>query len=364
MTRRPWCLIITFASGLVASQLGAQFVANSAGTGAQASSIASDFRVNFAVPDAPAFSLIDVEPSKILRPQSVRELAVAFSGFQSEGHSFRVPNSFAVEFSPGLLIGGEHLKLADYKPNRWLYRARISAATKHDTVTDAPTLIALGLRTTVIDEADPRWHSAEVLIVTNMTDSINAIYVNARRRLGVRTPEGDIIPLTLTADEQAQVDALNARIKRRWEALKWNAEQLEFAAGAGARAADPSGQSLRAIEYAVWGTYATGLGTTWAHWLLGVKASSARDTSLEEFKSSGTVSSRLYIGTNRYKAFVEGQVAGRQERRPEWLCNSGIELYVAPSIWANFTAALEKSDPTRKSRLVTRFKLKTGLPRV
>ena len=76
------------------------------------------------------------------------------------------------------------------------------------------------------------------------------------------------------------------------------------------------------------------------------------------------MSSRLYIGNNRYKAFVEGQVAGRQERRPEWLFNSGVELYVAASIWGNFTAGWENADPTRKSRLVTRFKLKTGLPRV
>ena len=47
--------------------------------------IASAFKTDFAVPDAPAFLLLGVEPSIIVLPTTVKELAATVSDFASSG---------------------------------------------------------------------------------------------------------------------------------------------------------------------------------------------------------------------------------------------------------------------------------------
>src|SRR5688572_9352368 len=65
--------------------------------------LASKYRVDFAIPDAPAFVLVKVEDSKILRPVSVRDFALGFSNFQDDDGDFDVPDAFGVEVAPFLL---------------------------------------------------------------------------------------------------------------------------------------------------------------------------------------------------------------------------------------------------------------------
>ncbi|HCV43785.1 MAG TPA: hypothetical protein DGH68_09905, partial [Bacteroidetes bacterium] len=141
-----------------------QFVIETAG--ARPDSLQKSFRVDFAIPDAPAFTLLGSEPSNILRPTTVREFSVAFSDFVSNGSSLTIPRTFGVEFSPGLIISGPKLSLTDYRKLDWLYRLRVSAATQRNGNGNSSTDMALGVRTSVIDESDLRHDDAYVATAT------------------------------------------------------------------------------------------------------------------------------------------------------------------------------------------------------
>ena len=91
------------------------------------------FQVDFAIPDAPAFKLLNSEPSSILRPTTVRELTTTFSNFVQNGSSLTIPNAIAIEFSPGLLVSGQTLSLDAYRKLDWWYRLRVSGATLRRT---------------------------------------------------------------------------------------------------------------------------------------------------------------------------------------------------------------------------------------
>ena len=80
-----------------------------------------DYKVDFAIPDAPAFKLLEVDESAILRPQTVRDVAAAFDAFRGQSGTFVVPKQIGVEFSPALIAGSRYLKVSDYATQRFLY---------------------------------------------------------------------------------------------------------------------------------------------------------------------------------------------------------------------------------------------------
>ena len=121
--------------------------------------LAHEHRMNYSVPDAPAFKLLDTDPSNVLKPTSVRELAIGLSDFLRSDNSIVLPQSFAVEFSPGLLIGGKTLTLAGYRKHPALYRTRLSIATNRPEDAAAATTVAFGIRVTQIDQSDLRTDS-------------------------------------------------------------------------------------------------------------------------------------------------------------------------------------------------------------
>jgi len=165
--------------------------------------------------------------------------------------------------------------------------------------------------------------------------------------------------------EQARVDSLNASLKSgwtEWEDQHWNSRVLQVAVAARAVAADSLGNRLAADKYAAWATYGDGFGT-WGQILIGLNAGSERDSVTHRFESDASVSSRLYIGTNRYKGFVEGQGTFRHNRTAKWLLNSGGEAKFAFGGWITFAGGLEYDGETGTTALKTNFAVKWGLPR-
>lgn len=324
----------------------------------------ADFRLDFAVPDAPAFTLLTVDPSNILRPTAVRELGAAVSNFIGSGAAITIPKAFAVEFAPGLLVGGPRLTVPTYAAHPFLYRLGVSAATGRGRGDRAPTEIAIGVRTVLLDAADLRTHSAYRRRATAIADSINQVFLQARRRLG---PSGGrpIEVSDLSAGEHARVDSLNASLKSgwtEWEDQHWNSRVLQLAFAARAVAADSLGNRLAADKYAAWATYGDGFGA-WGQILVGLTAGSERDSVTRRFKSDASLSSRFYIGTNRYKGFVEGQGTFRRDRATKWLLNSGGEAKFAFGGWITFAGGLEYDGITGATALKTNLSVKWGLPR-
>jgi hypothetical protein len=323
-----------------------------------ADSLAASFEVDFAVPDAPAFELLGVDPSTAVRPSSVRAFATSLSDFTGGGELFHIPRAFAVEVSPALLIAGKRLTLARYQDNPQLYRFRLSAATLRSEAGSA-TQLALGMRMSLRDDADLRTNKEYIRDATDVATAINNIYVEARKRMG-RPDPANPRPIILTDSERQQVENILKPFRDRYAQTAWNASAFDISAGARASAQDSLGNGLRMEQYALWGTWAAGFGS-WGQLLVGVQGGMLRDSVTTEFGTSGSLSARFYAGTNELKIFVEGQGRAAQHELPDWLLHAGGEARLIPRLWTNFSAGVQW-DETRDARLVARFTVKMGTP--
>ena len=344
---------------MAAASLGAQVVPGPAG--ASNSPFTRDYKVDFAIPDAPAFKLLEVNESAILRPQTVKALALALSDFRGEGGQFVVPKEFAIEASPALLIGGRYLKVATYNQSKWLYATRVSGATKRDTA--GRSHLSMGLRYSLVDEQDLRTDTAFIRNeqVTPLTDQMLAAYRSARRRLGPVDDQGRPIPIVLNEAEQEQIDSLNREIKRIFAARNWNARSTELAIAARASSIDSMGTDPKFDELAAWGTYAHPLAKA-AQLLVGVKLGTRRDTNAVWVRSNA-IAGRVYIGSNEAKLFAEGQQAlNAGQSTADWLFNSGVEFRIPNVGWVNASAGIESGANGAKPRALTSFKFKAEVP--
>ncbi|HEV7389295.1 MAG TPA: hypothetical protein VGN73_11850 [Gemmatimonadaceae bacterium] len=314
-----------------------------------------DYKIDFAIPDAPAFKLLQVDESAILRPQTVRDLTLAVDGFRGDNNAFVVPKQFAVEVSPGLLIGTGQLKLNDYNAKKFLYATRFSGATGRDSLDRGE--LAFGVRFSLVDEEDMRSKGAggTDTAVTGMTKRILDIYDVARDRSG-RPPA----PIKLNEDEKNAINALRDSVKEYWADHYWNATSVELALAGRALTADTLGHDPKMDEIAGWITYANGL-RGWGQLLFGAKVGTARE-STGSFHSSNTLAARLYIGSNALKTFVEGQQAFSSTTEPKWLVNSGVEVRLPGVGWINASAGYASPVNGGDPRVISSFKFKTGVP--
>jgi hypothetical protein len=324
------------------------------------------FRTQFAIPDAPAFELLSVDPGTILRPQTPRDLAVALSGFQSADGSLSVPRAFAVEFSPGILVGGRRMTQETYDRHRLLYATRLSLATLRAGSGEGTTRIAIGARLSLADRAGYGTDESfpPELRVQPAIDAVHTVYANARAR-AVTAPENrgrrpNEITALLDPAEKAEVEERKREIARIWADRYWNVGRWDVAIAARVRTADSLGHDPRFDAVSLWSSWSRGFGT-WGQLLVGVRAGSSRDSLQNAYRGEGSASARFYTGSNRAKAFIEGQYSWRASREPDAFLNSGCELAAADWIWLELHAGLERL-PGGEARLSTSFRLKTAVP--
>jgi hypothetical protein len=195
------------SSLVAAALLMVAWTGGSAGAQAAAEGASEDaFRVDIAVPEAPAFLLTDGDASSLLRPSTVRDFSAAFGDFTDEDGRFMLPASFAVEIAPSLLFFGRNMTVQRYaglsdladiplpraagatSTTPLLYRQergslfrrvwstlRVSLATHRPDGQDQPTKIALGFRTSPINGADPRLNSAYRREIRSLLASRNRV---------------------------------------------------------------------------------------------------------------------------------------------------------------------------------------------
>jgi len=366
--------------------------------------------LDFAVPDAPAFMLLEVEAGNILRPTTTRDFAISLSDFIGSGAALVVPETFAAEFAPFLLMRGDRLTLEEYRKAPWQYRLRVSAATSRAGA-GTPTQLALGLRATVLDGADLRTHpQAEALqqmaaaLTRQLLDADNAVRARiaeekrfdtsqatqerldslreareygrdvsdsaVRERL-LRIPRfrPDAIPDAMveaerTADQRLREEEAHDALRefvREFQEEHWNATVLDVAVAARAAGQDTTGRDLRLDGYAAWATYGTGIGQ-WGQLLLGATAGADRDTASGNFAGRFALSTRLYLGSNHYKLLVEGRADLADGRPPQWFLVSGGEARLPFGAWVTFAAGLAYDGATREAGLVTNAAVKFDLP--
>ena len=325
-------------------------------------------RTKYAVPESPAFTILNISPSNILKPSSVKEIALAASDFLGENERISLPESFAIEFSPGLLINGKKLTQTEYDKNHILYRTRFSIATNRKQGESLTTDLGFGIRITLRDDSDFRTNKKFIDDAQKCTDSIISFLSDLKIKL---VTEGKISK-TATIDEvekspeaEAIVDSISQIFTQswpidKWSEKNWNADISEIAIAVKTTSKDSLASNLKLSKLAFWFSSAYRL-KNWGQFLFGAFGNYEKNFSLNKYLVSGSLGLRLYIGTNAMKFYLETQGSVIQDKNPEWLFNSGFELRVQDNIWAEFTVGLKKGNEAEKGSLVTDFKLNYGI---
>jgi hypothetical protein len=125
-------------------------------TAAQDDILSDKYKLDFFVPDIPAFKALNIDASDILRPSDVKKFAVMLSPFYNNGKP-GIPKNFALEFAPWK-IQSKNWLLSDYYKNglkRLSYNSSFSIGAVSDS-TDHPSKVALGYRFSILSKnADP-----------------------------------------------------------------------------------------------------------------------------------------------------------------------------------------------------------------
>lgn len=324
---------------------------------AQTTPTVGDFKLNFAVPDNPAFKILGKDPSNILRPANLEELTTTISDLNG-GSSLVLPESFALEISPNLLKNRK-LELDKYNSEtNLLWRTlRISLGTSRTSEDMGRTDLGVGLRFSIINEGEYKTDSE----YQNELDKILKGDVRLRQILAeeyfkcneikrsdlARNPDlekqqlqyiDDKIKYTYKDFVNAQIDSL----KKEFEDKNWNAQKLDFAAAARGLSPDSLAKNVEFKAFSVWLTYANGKKwfDDWGQILFGVNYK--YDELNIERNSLLSFNSRFYVGKNRLKGFAEAQYEIQSfQNQNAWLLNTGFEINIVGNLWADVSFGWE-----------------------
>ena len=316
---------------------------------AQVDSLVEKYKTNLAVPDAPAFKLLDAEPGSIMRPASTRDLAVSVSNFFLSGK--QLPASFAAEFSPYLLVGGKELTLRSYQQsalNRALMRSRVSIASQRSAATGNTTKLSVGLRFTLRDDADMRINTEYINRVFAFLDNDVKRADNIRTLMyGSLNPENvpDSLRKAANAEIQKQSRMQEESLRTEREQVKknaWKSTVIECGMALAGSSADSVG--TQGIVVSAIGLWIVGSGAieTWGQWVAGFSPRLTRDSSgvLKDF--SGPLAARAYIGQNEYKAFAECNADWLRSTAKSYSVLIGGETRVYEHVWLEASAGVKK----------------------
>lgn len=118
----------------------------------------NDIEVDLAIPDSPAFSVLNVDPDKAIRPSTARKLA--FQLLEGQDDKGSLQTGIALEFNPYLIFGND-VSLYQYRHDRvvrWLSNTQVSIATVKGTNSDTDKSVkgSIGFSTTLWDRGDLR----------------------------------------------------------------------------------------------------------------------------------------------------------------------------------------------------------------
>ncbi len=331
-----------------------------------ASSTAKKLQGDFAVPEAPALTMLGVDASKLLRPSSVQALTSNLSS--GSGDFSFIPKALAVEFSPAMLMAGERLRISDYEANKNLYRTRVSLAASRDTVTKR-SQFATAIRFSLQDNSDLRTNKSFRAAIDSLTflrvDSAKIVldaFTKAKipriasQRNAAQRKSADSLMQALADSLADAVKEMVVAVKRAREDAQWNADVFDIALGWKGSSVDSTGKGSRGDGVSLWLTKGWSLGST-SQALIGLRASGERDTT-DKVRNAGDFVARVYIGGNHAKALFEGQATGRANSGPTWLIRGGGEFEAGGAFWLSLSAGwqAENGGPGRFTQSI-RFHL-------
>lgn len=376
MIRYLCCLLLVITAASDSQPVWATVASDTSGV--------PSLRANFAIPDAPAFLMLDLEPSNLLRPQSPRDLSLTLAKFQGED-GIVLPRALAAELSPLLLISGDSLTVAGYQARRAWYATRLSLAVLRDSSTGETTRLGAGIRISLTDQRAFKTDQAfpKDLRVTELLGRIRNIHMTVSDRAWIKSraqltrdstennwteaqfdealmKARESLVVSYSDEETEELGDLKALVRKRFADRYWNADVLDLAAGVRVESPDSTGQRLRFAAYRLWASWAKGLGG-WGQFVLGGRWGGVRDTVSDSFLGEGGAGTRLYLGSGDRKFYLEEWISGKEKERAKATVATGLEFTLNNWLWLNL--GVERS-ATKERRPETRsiFKFKSGLP--
>lgn len=345
------------------------------------STLIKQFRLNFAVPDMPAFKALGSDPSDILRPSDIKDIAVMVSDFSNKGQ-FTLPRTFAAEISPGLLIASSSVRLQEYQENallRFALKTRLSIGSQRSDTGNNVYSAAAGIRLVLLDKGDFRndKNFLKTHVIQN-NSNINALITQAKSiyvsRCNIQGPpiidldnpdscfKNILDSLKISSSIAAYKSSISSAMAQ-YKSVHWNAARIEMAYAALGNSPDSLGKDLKLEKHSVWAIGAFPL-QSWGQVLIGATYNYVRNIPANNFYSAYSASSRLYIGSNRVKAFAEAQYKGDEKAKQEsLLLNLGGEFNIRDGIWLHFSAGADNAlGKTGKSAFVSSFRVHFTIP--
>jgi hypothetical protein len=326
-----------------------------------------NLKLDFAVPDLPAFNALESEPGNLLRPSTPKDFSLVLNQFYN-GNNIVIPQKIAVEIAPITLLRYNRLTLEDYQKTPVLYNSRISLGTVQDSL--SVSKVALGFRTTLINRGDIKNENylTEIYATLGVLGKSRSDYIDAElERRGISEEE-----FALDEDLQEELNSNYEDIKMQTDSVEnlikeyqnknWNAEKLDVAFSIVGTSPDSIVGNIKYNSFSGWATYARPVGEN-GQLMLGVNLNLAQ--SEENSITNFTIPVRYYMGTNKLKGFAEGQYKYKKIgdiKSSELLLKLGFEYYLAFGFWADFYAGVYNDLTTNNSRFTSNFRLVYAIP--
>jgi hypothetical protein len=327
-------------------------------------SLAKYGKLDFAIPEHPAFSILDNNTDNILRPSNSQEIfSIIYSNFLS-GTTPIIPKDFSMEFSPAQLIGINKITFDAYSNpgKRILYDTKISIGAKTSDDGKKINNFAVGIRVTWVDHASL---SSNKDFLTNAISGLRNDAIGARNFINDLISKGQLYKgNSITLENIAKDEGLKnfieslylsdstvfsiKKLREKYKNDNWNKGKFETALAFKFNSPDSLMANSYYSKFELYNTAAFKLGKS-GQLLLGVNLSDNRmdsvqyaiidsnKTSIDTVQyhfSNITIASRLYLGTNKLKAFIEGSGKLNTDKMIKLGINVGAEINVVDGLWA------------------------------
>ncbi len=354
-------------------------------------------KLNFVVPDIPAFKALGNEPSNLLRPSTPQAFAVSVSEFY-QNRALVLPQDFAVEVTPSLLVNAkanlsEVVRRYSTPRNRVLNTFRVSLGTATDNrISEDGRSFALGMRINLINRGDMVTDQA---YLENVVEALGEFRLDARAELapfahskGVDTTMpgwreefmGDeenreafnehLADAKQSAGQAAFLSQLDS-LKQDYKKRNWNAAKWDVAMACLATSPDSLVENIRFNKLALWSTWGFKIRSN-AQLLVGLQAATFKNlldtvaATRNDFYGEISLPARFLFGTNRVKGFAEVQYSYTSQREESGvLLNLGAEISPLDGFWLHLYGGLDTSLPREgkaASAFIASLKLKLTLP--
>jgi hypothetical protein len=270
----------------------------------------------YAIPEAPAFTFLDVTPAQVSRPTTASAFgANLLNGISPTG---QLQQGVAMEVAPWSFVPSLRITPQDYRDSRGKYalaNTQLSLATVRGAGDSASLDLAVGLRVTFFDHSDP-------MADTSFTNELT------RRQLACLP--GSTQPAARAAAVACQREQVSA-LRKQWleDRGHWNDASLSAAVAGGWRFDQGALSKNEWRGVAGWATGALPLGR--GGQIVGQLRYDGRADSDADGLSYG---GRGFYGSASMNAFVEvtgGKRPAAVSSRAQW--TGGLEFRAAENLW-------------------------------